>query len=91
MSEKNNLQEYCQQNKISMPDYKSWSKGLPHQLEWWATVTIVLDGNKITLDSHTSSASKTSAEKQVAGLMLNLLKERKNICHSKPSKVSPKK
>ena len=73
MSEKNKLQEYCQKNKLGMPVYKSWSDGNPHKLKWFASVTININNNEITLETTKELYSKTDAEKQAAAIMLNYI------------------
>ena len=79
MSGKNKLQEYCQKRKMMMPIYSSWSSGEQHNLRWSASVTITLTSNKdITLETIFPSNSKCDAEKQVATMMIDYIKNRKN-------------
>ena len=78
MTEKNQLQEYCQKNKLTLPLYKSWSIGESHKLQWSSTVTIKLNNKDITLESTVPSNSKTGAERQAAVLMMQYIKSIKN-------------
>ena len=77
MSEKNSLQEYCQKEKIAMPVYNSWSIGPDHQKKWSASVSLMVNGKKIIVDTIESTISKIGAEKQAAMLMLDLVKSKK--------------
>lgn len=101
MSEKNTLQEYCQKNKLDMPIYTSWSDGVHHQLEWWADVTININKDpklmhqfnltltdKVKVSTIVAANSKTSAEKQAAMLMLDLIKSTKHHNLGKISNLS---
>jgi hypothetical protein len=82
MTEKNKLQEYCQKHKLQMPIYKSWSSGQNHQLEWNASVSVILANNEIiTKGTIVSTASKGSAEKQAARILLDSIKSRKQSVH----------
>ena len=76
MTEKSRLQEYCQKNKLSMPNYESRSKGPPHKLEWDARVTVKIKGEDIVAESIVSTNSKGSAEKQAAAIMLDMIKSK---------------
>lgn len=76
MTEKSRLQEYCQKNKLSMPNYEFKSKGPPHKLEWDAKVTIKIKGEDVVAESIVSTNSKASAEKQAAAIMLDMMKSK---------------
>lgn len=76
MSEKNNLQEYCQKNKLGMPKYESWSSGESHRLQWSARVTIIKDKKEIIIDTIVPVGSKVIAEKQAAALMMDHLRNK---------------
>ena len=80
MSEKNILQEYCQKHRLSMPKYESWSFGSPHCLKWSARVTLVINSKNITMETIVETNNKTTAEKQAASLMVNYIKQKKNLC-----------
>jgi hypothetical protein len=73
MSAKNELQEYCQQRKISMPTYRSTSFGEAHKPNWLSEVNI-LDLNMQIL-TITPMNSKIAAEQLSAQLALNELKK----------------
>ena len=93
MSEKNSLQEYCQKHKLEMPKYEAWSVGEAHKLQWYAKVIINIAGNNITMDTIVPVSSKTAAEKQVAVLMVDHIRNQdKNKTPSLLSKLkdSPK-
>lgn len=71
MSAKNELQEYCQMRKISIPVYKSISFGEAHKPNWLSELYIP-DMN-IQLASIMPMNSKTAAEQLVAQLVLDEL------------------
>lgn len=68
MSNKNILQEYCQQNKIKLPSYETILTGSQLDIEW--TATVIFGGKKYIA----SAKSKTTAEQTVAGTIIKDLK-----------------
>jgi hypothetical protein len=78
LSHKNLLQEYCQIHNIEFPVYTAKSKGLAHQMRWYATVTLNPNGSPIKINTITSSGSKTGAEQMAAKLMLERLQQKDN-------------
>lgn len=76
MSAKNKLQEYLQQNKLSLPSYTSKSAGLPHQLKWASAITI--SDLNIELETDNQFNSKVEAEQAVALSALNIIKKKTN-------------
>lgn len=87
MSEKNRLQEYCQQNKILLPIYESWSIGEAHCLQWSAKVTIKINDKNIVMDTIVPCNTKTSAEKQAAMMMLDRIARKDNNSQSQLTKL----
>lgn len=79
ISEKNKLQEYCQKNKLSVPIYNSWSSGEHHQLAWSAKISIIINGEQITMNTTIPTNTKTNAEKQAASIMLDYLQKNLEI------------
>ena len=74
MSGKNALQEFCQQNRMDLPIYQTWSTGKANELNWFARATICYLGQTITKETDISSKTKVDAEKVVATKMLNSIK-----------------
>lgn len=68
MSNKNILQEYCQQTKIPLPRYESTNTSTKELIEWTTSVTF---GNKIY---SASARSKINAEQTVAGMIIKDIK-----------------
>jgi hypothetical protein len=89
MSNKNDLQNYCQKNKLPLPTYKTWSKGLKsNDLDWYASASIdVTDKQNFTKETFSPFKSKIQAEQTVALMLLNELMS--NVgCHNLKSNTN---
>jgi len=84
MSFVNQLQEYCQKQKITLPEYTFVSSGSSHAPQWTATISI--DEHSITYD--TFSSTKSEAKNNVAQKALEKMMQSTQSTYQKPDAIS---
>jgi len=62
MNYKNLLQEHCQKNSLPLPNYSSFSRGEPHQLQWVSEVIVLGKTYASNLCATRKTADKQAAE-----------------------------
>jgi hypothetical protein len=84
--EKNQLQEFCQKNKLQLPIYESnrIDNDQPHLPKWIASV--IVNNEKFMLGVDKYENSKTLAERKVAKIAFDKINENNIICGDKKTK-----